>query len=204
MLSVKGRGRHSNFGIAYFWCLFGAFVTMSALAFARRQEDYHLFILGALSFGAAWLGRTIARHRWLQWPQLHLTFMAASYVLMLTAFYVDNGKNLPLWRELPQTAFWILPTLIAVPVLEGGRQAFTSATGPTSLIWQVRAQVRPHKNSRKESFLRTQVACSVGETPSRGALQTTALLDDPIRQSVRLFGCDRWHDRSWDCHGAGP
>lgn len=46
MLNVKGRGRHSNFGIAYFWCLFGAFVTMSALAFARWQEDYHLFILG--------------------------------------------------------------------------------------------------------------------------------------------------------------
>jgi hypothetical protein len=43
--------------------------------------------------------------------------MAASYVLMLTAFYVDNGKNLPLWRELPQIAFWILPTLIAVPVI---------------------------------------------------------------------------------------
>ena len=117
MLSVKERGRHSNFGIAYFWCLFGAFVTMSALAFARWQEDYHLFILGALSFGAAWLGRTIVRHRWLQWPRLHLTFMAASYVLMLTAFYVDNGKNLPLWRELPQIAFWILPTLIAVPVI---------------------------------------------------------------------------------------
>ena len=47
MLSVKGRGRHSNFGIAYFWCLFGAFVTMSALSIrAQWQEDYHLFILG--------------------------------------------------------------------------------------------------------------------------------------------------------------
>ena len=94
--------------------------------------------------------------------------------------------------------------VIGIPQNEGRRRAFTPATGPTSLTWQVRAQVRPHKTSRKESLLRTQVACSVGETPSRGALQTTALLDDPIRQSVRLFGCDRWHDRSWDCHGAGP
>ena len=24
----------------------------------------------------------------------------------LTAFYVDNGKNLPLWKELPEIAFW--------------------------------------------------------------------------------------------------
>lgn len=117
MLSVKGRGQHSNFGTIYFWCLFGAFVTMSTLAFARWQEDYHLFILGALSFGAAWLGRTILRRRWRQWPRLHLTFMATSYVLMITAFYVDNGKNLPLWRELPQIAFWILPALIAAPVV---------------------------------------------------------------------------------------
>src|SRR6516225_5102506 len=59
MLLQKGRGAHSSFGIAYFWCLFGVFITMSALAFSRWQEDYHLFILGALSFGAAWLGRTI-------------------------------------------------------------------------------------------------------------------------------------------------
>src|SRR5262245_65686846 len=38
MLLRKGRGRHSNFGIAYFWCLFGVFVTMSALAFSRSEE----------------------------------------------------------------------------------------------------------------------------------------------------------------------
>jgi uncharacterized membrane protein len=32
MLSNKGRGRHSNFGLIYFWCLFGTCITMSALA----------------------------------------------------------------------------------------------------------------------------------------------------------------------------
>ena len=117
MLSIKGRGRHSSFGTIYFWSLFGVFVTMSALAFARWQEDYHLFILGALSFGSVWLGRAILRRRWHQWPRLHLALMAASYVLMLTAFYVDNGKSLPLWRELPQITFWILPTLIAAPLI---------------------------------------------------------------------------------------
>lgn len=117
MLSPKGRGRHSNFGTIYFWCLCGLFVTMSTLALMRWQEDYDLFILGALSFGTAGLGRTILRQRWRQWPRLHLTCMSASYVLMLTAFYVDNGKNLPLWRELPQIAFWILPALLAAPLV---------------------------------------------------------------------------------------
>src|SRR4029450_12786244 len=57
MLSNKGRGRHSNSGTVYFWCLFGVFVTMSALSFMRWAENYHLFILGALSFASAVFGR---------------------------------------------------------------------------------------------------------------------------------------------------
>ena len=43
--------------------------------------------------------------------------MGLSYILMLTAFYVDNGKNLPLWRELPQIAFWLLPAAIGIPFI---------------------------------------------------------------------------------------
>jgi hypothetical protein len=43
--------------------------------------------------------------------------MGASYILLLTAFYVDNGKSLPLWRELPEIAFWILPSAIGVPII---------------------------------------------------------------------------------------
>ena len=117
MLSNKGRGRHSNFGTIYFWCLFGVFVTMSALSFMRWAANYHLFILGALSFASAYFGRTAARRHWRQWPRLHLTGMGASYIVMLTAFYVDNGKNLPLWKELPQIAFWFLPGAIGIPLI---------------------------------------------------------------------------------------
>ncbi|MCZ8548167.1 hypothetical protein OOJ09_28665 [Mesorhizobium qingshengii] len=117
MLSQKGRGRHSNFGIFYFWCLFGVFVTMSALSLVRWAENYNLFALGTVSFASACLGRTAARRRWRQWPRLHLTGMGASYIVMLTAFYVDNGKNLPLWKELPDIAFWILPGAIGMPII---------------------------------------------------------------------------------------
>jgi hypothetical protein len=117
MLSKKGRGRHSKVGTIYFWCLLGAFITMSTLSFMRWAENYHLFILGALSFASALFGRTAARWHWNQWLRLHLTGMGASYILMLTAFYVDNGKNLPLWKELPELAFWVLPSLVGVPIL---------------------------------------------------------------------------------------
>ena len=46
-----------------------------------------------------------------------MTGMAASYILLLTAFYVDNGRNLPLWRLLPQWAFWVLPSAVGLPIL---------------------------------------------------------------------------------------
>jgi hypothetical protein len=36
---------------------------------------------------------------------------------MLTAFYVDNGKFLPLWKELPAIVYWTLPSVIGLPLL---------------------------------------------------------------------------------------
>ena len=56
MLSEKRRGRHSTFGKLYYWCLLALFDgTFSPPS--CWTENYHLFILGALSFASAWLGR---------------------------------------------------------------------------------------------------------------------------------------------------
>ena len=104
MLSLKGRGRHSDFGTIYFWSLSGVFVTAIGLSVVRWAEDYRLFVLAMLSFAAAFFGSAALRHRWRKWPSLHVTGMGLSYILLLTAFYVDNGKNLPLWKEQPQVA----------------------------------------------------------------------------------------------------
>ena len=117
MLSVKRPGRHPRFGSIYFWCLTGVFVTVTALAAVRWREDYHLFILGALAFAAAYAGRRARRKRWRNWLKLHITGMGVSYVALVTAFYVDNGKSLPLWRDLPPIAFWLLPAAIGAPLI---------------------------------------------------------------------------------------
>jgi hypothetical protein len=117
MLSQKRQGRHPQAGTVYYWSLAIVFATMSALALSRWSEDYHLFVLGLLSFVAATIGRTARRKLWPSWPHFHMTGMAASYILMITAFYVDNGPNLPLWRELPRIAFWILPSVVGAPIL---------------------------------------------------------------------------------------
>lgn len=112
MLSRKGRGRHATWGRIYFWCLTGLAVTMTALSAMRWEEDYPLFVLGALAFASAWLGRRLRRQ-----PRLHLAAMGASYIIVLTAFYVDNGKALPLWKELPPLAFWIIPAAVGIPLI---------------------------------------------------------------------------------------
>ena len=31
--------------------------------------------------------------------------------------YVDNGKQLPVWKDLPHAMYWLLPSLIAAPPL---------------------------------------------------------------------------------------
>ena len=48
---------------------------------------------------------------------VHVTGMGVSYIFLLTAFYVDNGPHLPLWRSLPTLAYWLLPSLVGVPIL---------------------------------------------------------------------------------------
>ena len=53
MPSQKSTGRHPRYGAIYFWCLAGIFLTATGLALARWAEDYHLFVLGVMSFAAA-------------------------------------------------------------------------------------------------------------------------------------------------------
>ncbi len=117
MLSKKQPVRHPNFGTIYYWSLSIVFVSASLMAAIWWAEDYHLFILGALSFASASFGRMARRHRWQGWVRLHISGMGLSYILLLTAFYVDNGKSLPLWKEMPTIAYWILPSAVGLPII---------------------------------------------------------------------------------------
>jgi len=117
MASRKGRGRHPWAGSIYYWSLAVVFVSMAALAASRWLADYDLFGLGTLSFLAASAGRQARKRRWQNWAPFHIVGMGLSYILLITAFYVDNGKSLPLWRDLPQAAFWILPSAFGAPII---------------------------------------------------------------------------------------
>jgi hypothetical protein len=112
----KGRGRHTRLGDVYFCAICVVFATATAMAVMRWREDYHLFAIGTVAFGAALTG-FVARRR--HWPgdATHIIGMGGSYIALLTAFYVDNGRQLPLWDRLPTFAYWLLPGLIGMPVI---------------------------------------------------------------------------------------
>jgi hypothetical protein len=115
MLIKKGRGAHTRFGTIYFWSLAIMFMTSAGLSAIRWSQDYHLFLLGTLAFSTAILGRLARRRNWK--INAHIVAMGSSYIAVLTAFYVDNGRNLPLWRDLPYIAYWTMPSLVGAPII---------------------------------------------------------------------------------------
>jgi hypothetical protein len=117
MVSGKRPGRHPTAGTVYYWGLSVVFITATIVSVMRWADNYHLFVLGVLAFATASLGRIARRQRWGNWPRLHIAGMGLSYILLLTAFYVDNGPNLPLWRHLPDAGFWVLPGALGTPIL---------------------------------------------------------------------------------------
>ena len=117
MLTPKRAGRHPGAGSVYYWSLVVVFLSMAILSILRWPDNTHLFVLGILSFSAGTIGRTARRRLWRGWLRLHIVGMAISYILLLTAFYVDNGPHLPLWRSLPRLTHWLLPSVVGLPLL---------------------------------------------------------------------------------------
>ena len=115
-LSRKGSPRHIRAGRGYYRAITVVFATAAILAAMRWRQDYYLLIIGTVAFTAATIGyQHRRRHR--PGDTGHIAGMGASYVAMLTAFYVDNGPHLPLWDHLPTLAFWLLPSAIGVPII---------------------------------------------------------------------------------------
>jgi hypothetical protein len=117
MVSPKRRGRHPDFGRIYYWFLLAVFASASTLSFMRWEHNKVLFALGLLSFTLATFGRAARRGLWHRWIPLHISGMGLSYIVLLIAFYVDNGKNLPLWRDLPAFSYWLIPLALGLPIV---------------------------------------------------------------------------------------
>ena len=115
MVSRKGGRAHITFGRIYLAGIIVLFATMAVLAVIRWPVDNHLAILGLIALVAALYGfinrRRHGADRW------HILAMGGSYVVMLTAFYVDNGPFLPIWNLLPSWTFWVIPSIVGAPLI---------------------------------------------------------------------------------------
>lgn len=117
MLSEKGRGTHLRAGRVYFRVMFFVFFTIVVLSIMRWPHNIHLLCIGTLALACSWFGQRLIRSSATNRARAHTVLMGMSYVLLLTGFYVDNGKHLPFWRQFPQWFFWIFPSLAGVPII---------------------------------------------------------------------------------------
>jgi hypothetical protein len=111
----KCRGRHPRAGRVYLWALTATAATACVLAVIRWQHDAHLFVMAVVAAALGWYGYRARRQHRPGWPIRHAIGMAGSFVVLLTAFYVDNGPFLPVWDRLPHLTYWLLPSLIGIP-----------------------------------------------------------------------------------------
>jgi lysylphosphatidylglycerol synthetase-like protein (DUF2156 family) len=120
----KRRGRHHRWGTYYLWAYTVVFFTATILSVQRWVADAYLFFLAGYGFALAGYGaRRFRREPWLmrwlgkQWIVVHIVGVIGSYIILWTAFYVDNAHLIPGLNQLPTLTFWVLPTLIGIPFI---------------------------------------------------------------------------------------
>lgn len=120
----KRPGRHPCVGRVYLLTLGGVFTTATIMATIRWHHDAHLFAIAVVAFSLALYGYRARRRHRPGWPPRHAIGMGGSYITLLTGFYVDNGPFLPLWNRLPHITYWLLPTIVGVPLIWTALQRF--------------------------------------------------------------------------------
>ncbi len=137
----KGPVRHHRWGKRYLWAYTGVFLTATLLSVQRWSADAYLFMLAVIGYSLALAGYSARRFRhafWLHrmlgdyWVITHLVGMIGSYVVLWTAFYVDNAHLFPGIDRLPTLTFWVLPTLVALPFLVRSIMRFAPGVAKTS------------------------------------------------------------------------
>jgi hypothetical protein len=111
--SGKSSVRHVLFGRVYFWALCAVFATMAFMSLIRWPDNASLFVIGCVALGAGSVGYLNRRHK--ADDTVHIIAMGVSYIALLTGFYVDDGRHLPLWNAFPVWSYWLLPSQVGLP-----------------------------------------------------------------------------------------
>jgi hypothetical protein len=121
----KRPGRHPRAGRVYLCALAGIFTTATIMATIRWHQDAHLLVIAIVAFGLGLYGYRARRRHRPGWPPHHAIGMGGSYIALLTGFYVDNGPLLPVWNRLPHITYWLLPSIVGIPLIWLALHRFT-------------------------------------------------------------------------------
>jgi hypothetical protein len=133
----KRRGRHPQWGRRYLWAYSVVFLTAIILSVQHWPTDAYLVVLATIGYSFVLGGYAARRFRQEsmvrrvvgeQWVVAHIVGMIGSYVVLWTAFFVDNAHLIPGLKELPILTFWVLPTAIALPFLVVSLSRFAPKT----------------------------------------------------------------------------
>lgn len=130
--AAKGPGRHPKAGRIYLIALGVIFATATVMSVIRWRQDAHLLAIACVAFGLCAFGWRARRQHRTGWPTRHAIGMGGSYIALLTGFYVDNGPFLPLWNRLPHIAYWLLPSLVGVPLIWWALRRYYTSKRPTA------------------------------------------------------------------------
>jgi hypothetical protein len=130
MRTRKGSRWHRRWGTGYLATVPVLCTTGTLLVLGHWPQDAHLLALAVLTAAPAGLGYTAARRRWAGWTGAHISGMGGAFIVMLSAFYVDNGPTLPGWGWVPTLAWWLAPSLVGLPVVARALRRHTGTPVP--------------------------------------------------------------------------
>ena len=113
MLSRKGAWWHRRAGATYLIAIAIVALTAVGLVATRGPQFNHLLVFAVVAISLAYGGYAMRQIN----QGLHISGMGLSYVVMVTAFYVDNGPKLPFWNQFPDIVFWAGPAVIGLPII---------------------------------------------------------------------------------------
>jgi len=117
MYSKKSRGLHTTSGLVYVVLMTAVCISGALLSILKWEQNWWLLFVAIFSYAFCLRGFFAAKNRRSGWVKNHISGMLGSYVAMSTAFIVVNVGRVEFLNQVPVIVFWVLPTVIAVPLI---------------------------------------------------------------------------------------
>jgi uncharacterized membrane protein len=117
MWATKKKGLHTRVGLAYFILFTITCVSAVVLSLMNWSSSGYLFFVALFSYTFLIRGYLAVKRRRKGWLVKHVSAILGSYLALATAFLVISGGKYPVLDQLPFWSLWVIPTVIATPLI---------------------------------------------------------------------------------------